>query len=157
MRRLTATIALLTLSLALLAPGAWREINVYDEGVAVYGAERVASGEVPYRDFWTIYAPGDLYLIAGLFKIFGPRLVVERHAWLLLEGILAVLVYALARRAGANAMWAAIAWAVMILWTRLLPMFAAPGIPALVCLAGALLLVLQNRSLSLVGVLSRRK
>jgi hypothetical protein len=153
MRRLTATIALLTLSLALLAPGAWREINVYDEGVAVYGAERVAAGEVPYRDFWTIYAPGDLYLIAGLFKIFGPRLVVERHAWLLLEGILAVLVYALARRAGANATWSAIAWTVMILWTRLLPMFAAPGIPALVCLAGALLLVLQNRSLSLVGVL----
>lgn len=146
MRRLTATIAVLMLSLALLAPGAYREINVYDEGVAVYGAERVAAGEVPYRDFWTIYAPGDLYLIAGLFKIFGPRLVVERHAWVLLEGVLAVLIYALARRAGANATWSAITWAVMILWTRLLPMFGAPNIPALVCLAGALFVALRAPS-----------
>jgi hypothetical protein len=145
---------LLMLSLALLAPGAYRDVNVYDEGVAVYGAERVASGEVPYRDFWTIYAPGDLYLIAGLFKLFGPRLVVERHAWLLMEGLLALLVYALTRRAGANGTWAAITWAVMILWTRLLPMFGAPGIPALACLVGALFVTLRAQSsLIVAGVL----
>jgi hypothetical protein len=135
-------LGLLLLSIGLLAPGAYREINVYDEGVAVYGAERVLHGEVPYRDFWTIYAPGDLYLLAALFKTFGPRLIVERHAWVLLDAVLAVLVYAIARRAG-NRAWAILCWSLTILWTRQIPIFGSPGIPALVCLCGAILVTLR--------------
>jgi hypothetical protein len=61
--------AIVIASLCLIAPGAYREINVYDEGVSVYGAMGVAGGEVPYRVFWPIYAPGDLYLLAALLKL----------------------------------------------------------------------------------------
>jgi hypothetical protein len=50
-----------------------RNLNLYDEGLVVYGAARVMRGEVPYRDFWSMYGPGQFYLIAGLFKIFGTQ------------------------------------------------------------------------------------
>jgi hypothetical protein len=47
------------------------------EGISTVGAERVLRGEMPYRDFWTMYAPGQFYLVALLFKIFGTHLLVE--------------------------------------------------------------------------------
>ena len=38
--------------------------NVYDEGVMASGADRVLRGEAPYRDFWTVYAPAQFYVLA---------------------------------------------------------------------------------------------
>src|SRR4029434_508065 len=46
-------------------------------GKIVVGAERILEGEIPYRDFWTMYAPGQFYLLALMFKIFGTHLLVE--------------------------------------------------------------------------------
>ena len=45
-------------------------------GDFVTAAERVLSGQVPYRDFWTMYAPGSFYLLALLYKIFGTHILV---------------------------------------------------------------------------------
>jgi len=47
------------------------EFNPYDGGLAVYGAERVADGLVPYVDGYTSYGPAQYYLRAGLFRLFG--------------------------------------------------------------------------------------
>lgn len=47
------------------------------DGVSTVGAERILAGDVPYRDFWTMYAPGHFYLIALLFRMFGTNLLVE--------------------------------------------------------------------------------
>ena len=52
--------------------------NFYDEGFAVFNATRVVGGEVPYRDFWAIYPPGQLYALAGVYKIFGISLLASR-------------------------------------------------------------------------------
>jgi hypothetical protein len=49
-------------------------------GVSTIGAERVLRGEIPYRDFWTMYAPGHFYLLALLFRIFGTHVLVETVA-----------------------------------------------------------------------------
>jgi hypothetical protein len=49
-------------------------------GVSTIGAERVLRGEIPYRDFWTMYAPGHFYLLALLFRIFGTHVLVEAIA-----------------------------------------------------------------------------
>jgi hypothetical protein len=45
--------------------------DVYDAGLAVYGAERVADGLVPYADGYTIYGPAQYQLRAGVFRLFG--------------------------------------------------------------------------------------
>jgi hypothetical protein len=53
-------------------------LNLYDEGAIVYGAMRIVNGEIPYRDFWAGYAPGQYYLIATLFQWIAPSITVER-------------------------------------------------------------------------------
>lgn len=40
-------------------------------------AIRILEGQIPYRDFWTLYAPGSFYLDALLFKLFGVHEQVE--------------------------------------------------------------------------------
>ena len=50
----------------------------YDEGIIVTDAMRVASGQIPRRDFYVNYGPAQFYLLAGLFKAFGQSLLVER-------------------------------------------------------------------------------
>ncbi len=49
----------------------------FTHGIAEVGAMRVLAGEVPHRDFWTMYAPGHFYLLAGLFRIFGRQWLVS--------------------------------------------------------------------------------
>lgn len=53
-------------------------INYYDEGISLVGAENVLSGQVPYQDFWAIYAPAQFFVLAGLFKVFGLSLWTAR-------------------------------------------------------------------------------
>src|ERR1700687_1152870 len=42
-----------------------------DEGMVLQGAQRVAEGQVLYRDFFSFYTPGSYYSTALLFKLFG--------------------------------------------------------------------------------------
>ena len=81
-RRITALIwSVLVFSAAflLLLAGMDRtSFNIYDEGVIVLAAERIIQGEAPYRDFWTLYTPGQFWTVAGLFEVFGTNLLVER-------------------------------------------------------------------------------
>jgi len=44
---------------------------ITDENIYFYGADRVAKGVVPYRDFFFAHPPLHLYLPALLFKLFG--------------------------------------------------------------------------------------
>jgi hypothetical protein len=40
------------------------EIGAFDEGIILTGAMRVAAGEVPHRDFYANYGPGQFYVLA---------------------------------------------------------------------------------------------
>jgi hypothetical protein len=82
--RYTNTLTLVVLFLGVLSVYAlqWRYslsdgFHNLTGGVSTVGAERVLHGEIPYRDFWTMYAPGQFYLLAGLFSLFGAYLMVE--------------------------------------------------------------------------------
>jgi len=61
----------------------------YDEGIVAYGATRILDGAVPYRDFWTLYNPGEFYMLAFIFKLFGISIKV---AWLFAITVLSLTV-----------------------------------------------------------------
>lgn len=68
-------------------------LNIYDEAVGIFGGERVAGGDLPYLDFWTMYAPGFYYLVAIVGDIFGNSIMVFRVMLnlIVLVGIFAIL------------------------------------------------------------------
>ena len=51
-------------------------LNVYDEGIILAGADRILQGHIPYRDYWSMYAPGQFYTLAFLFRLFGSSVLV---------------------------------------------------------------------------------
>src|SRR5438105_11921541 len=73
-------------------------VDDLDEGYFVQQAVRIVNGQIPYRDFQTLYAPGLLYLHAGLFTaVSGPYLLAPRIAALVARAGLAALMVLLAR------------------------------------------------------------
>ena len=53
-------------------------IGSYDEGFAVFDSARILNGDLPYRDFWAVYPPGQIYAIAAVYKLFGTSLLTSR-------------------------------------------------------------------------------
>ena len=83
-------------SYLILFLGMSRHPIVYDEGLILTAAMRVAAGQIPHRDFYTNYGPAQFYLLAGLFKLFGESLLVERLFDLFLKALVVTSVYAIA-------------------------------------------------------------
>jgi hypothetical protein len=94
----------------LLAEAATLRIGIddLDEGYFVQQAARVLHGQVPYRDFQTLYTPGLVSLHALVFwALGGPYVVAPRVLALLARAGLAVALYALARPLVRRPVWAA--------------------------------------------------
>ncbi|MGH2824847.1 MAG: hypothetical protein ACRDLY_17865, partial [Thermoleophilaceae bacterium] len=85
-------------------------IQPNDEGLMLAAAARIADGRVPYSDFWWFYPPGQPYLLAVLWDIFGPSLLTWRIVRVLCDAAVAVLAYTLARRGGAPPRLALATW-----------------------------------------------
>jgi hypothetical protein len=49
-----------------------------EEGFMLTFPARVLAGDVPNKDFLHLYGPGSLWVLAGVYKVFGTQLVVER-------------------------------------------------------------------------------
>jgi hypothetical protein len=144
-----------TASALLLALAMDRGLGVYDEGVILTGAMRVAAGEVPHRDFYANYGPGSFYVIAGLFKIFGQYALVERVCDVLVRAAIVTVCYALATRLARKSIALAAA-AIVALWLFEIGLYGYPIFAfTLVSLVGAALIqpVLAGRvsSARLVG------
>ena len=113
-------------------------VGTYDEGLVLVGADRVLRGDIPYRDFWTLYGPGSFYLLAGLFRLFGEFALVERGLDIAAKTAIATLVVALVLQFGRRTV--ALAAGVLSLGLLLyLRSYSAPLFPAM---AGSLATVL---------------
>jgi hypothetical protein len=75
--------------------GMERALGVYDEGVILAGAMRVAAGDIPHRDFYANYGPAQFYLLAALFKLFGQYAVIERMLDVLVRASIVTVCYGL--------------------------------------------------------------
>jgi hypothetical protein len=91
------TLIFLWILLVLLAP-IKTPFNYYDEGIAVFNATRVMDGDVPYRDFWAIYPPGQFYALAAIFRIFGTTLFVARIYDTIVRFVIVISVYLIAKK-----------------------------------------------------------
>jgi hypothetical protein len=83
-------------SYLILFSGMSRRPIVYDEGLVLTAAMRVAAGQVPHRDFYANYGPAQFYLIAGLFRLFSESLLVERIVDFVLKGLIVASVFSIA-------------------------------------------------------------
>lgn len=124
--------------------------NVYDESIILTGAMRVAAGQVLHRDFYANYGPGQFYILAGLFKLFGESVLVERLYDLLIKALIVTAIYTIVssycRRS--IALWTSV---VTIAWLfGLGNLTGTPIIPVslLNLVASALILPVFSRSIS---------
>jgi len=115
---------LFLVSLAYLLPGCNRDVNFYDEGLTVYGAARVLAGDLPYRDFWTIYPPGQFWLLAVAFRLFATSLIVARIVGAATNAAVTLCVYLLARKI-LPWRYALFPWFLVLVWFAKLPMYAS--------------------------------
>jgi 4-amino-4-deoxy-L-arabinose transferase-like glycosyltransferase len=72
--------------------------KIYDEGSVVFNATRIMNGDVPYRDFWAIYPPGQFYSLATLFRIFGTTLFVVRIYDTIVRFVIVISLYFIAKK-----------------------------------------------------------
>ena len=128
----------------------WWGINPHDEGLILQAGARVADGQLPYRDFYANYGPGQYFLVGGLDLLFGPSLLTWRVVRVVLDATVAVLAYSLARRDApeplALAAWLAVAAAMA------LPSIPHPNPAAIALGLGAILIA--RRSPVSAGALS---
>jgi hypothetical protein len=135
--------------------------NIYDESLILVGAMRVQAGQIPHRDFYANYGPAQFYVLAGLFRLFGQSILVERFYDLVVKALLVTLIYRTLldycrRSVALGAAFVAALWIV-----SLAAMTGTPTIPlSLLSLVGSLLILpvfVSNVSagrLLLAGVIS---
>ena len=103
--------------------------NLYDEGLVLVNAERIRHGELPYRDFWTMYGPGYFYALAALFSVVEPTMLAARLFDTLLRFLLTIEVYLLARHMTSR--WVAfIPFLFVTFWLGTIRFYSYPAFPA---------------------------
>jgi hypothetical protein len=105
-------------------------IDFYDEGVILQGAERIARGGLPYRDFQAVYAPGQFYIVAAAFRTFGITTLTERLVDCAERLALALALYACCR-CFASRRFATVAASIIAAGMTYYANFGYPTLPAL--------------------------
>ena len=104
----------------------------------LFGAARVASGDVPHRDFYANYGPAQFYILAFLFEVFSPSVLVERAWDAAARSASVVLTFLIvARVASIAAAW--LAALASLAWLAALGSHGYPVFPALAAALASLL------------------
>jgi len=143
-------VVLLVLAAALSSFTIVQGIAPHDEGLMLQAGARIASGQWPYRDFWSNYPPGEPLVLAALQEAFGASLLAWRVVGVAIDAVVALLAYRLARRR-APEVYALTAW-LAVAAVMAFPLLPGPNPPALL-LAFASLLAARRRPL-LAGALA---
>jgi len=90
-------------------------LGPYDEGLILFGAERVLKGQIPYKDFSSAYPPGQYYTIAALFNIFGTSVTTERIYDIAVRALLSLFIFLIIRLLASNKL-AFVGWTMSLVW-----------------------------------------
>src|SRR5256885_8057219 len=71
-----------------------------DEGIALVYPEMFIKGRLPYRDFETIYGPGNLLVLSATYRLFGSNIFVERTVGLIYRLLILLGMVTIAHRLG---------------------------------------------------------
>lgn len=145
LRAAAAIVFVLGLLSALI--GVRNGIGLHDEGLMLQWGARISGGEVPYRDFWMNYMPGQ----PVVQSLLGDSLVTWRIVRAVLGAAAAVCVTVLVAR-GARGQRLPLACGVAAALTLAWPLTPAPTVPAL--LLALLALLAAPRSPVGAGVLT---
>jgi len=137
-------LVLLTISAVCHLPVLGMRLNVYDEGIVLAGADRVLYGQIPYRDFWSMYPPGQFYTLAFLFKLFGSSVLVERIYDLVVRSLLALCGFLIIKTLGFSIKAAVVGWAMALAWTTSTWFAAYPVYVALVLILAGIVFYLHH-------------
>jgi hypothetical protein len=121
-----------------------RTINVYDEGLILFGAARVLDGAVPHRDFYANYGPGQFYVLAALYKIFGASVLVERAWDTFVRSCIVVLVFVIVDRLAPRAVAVLTAIFTLVFLGSLIDAYGYPVFPALAAALAGLAFLLPS-------------
>ena len=83
---------------AMLVPGVFMSLSIFDTGFLASGAMEILRGGLPMRDFYVIYGPGQYYLTAAAMGVFGEDLAVLNVVHLVVMAWLGTLLAVLAAR-----------------------------------------------------------
>jgi hypothetical protein len=89
----------------------------YSIGYNLYSATRILAGEVPYRDFHTLYPPETLYLNARLFQWFGVSLYTALFGVFVFKTLTVLFIYLSGREVLSRGQALAVA-ALALVWLR---------------------------------------
>ncbi|HWX42900.1 MAG TPA: glycosyltransferase family 39 protein, partial [Blastocatellia bacterium] len=89
----------------------------YSIGYNLYGAERILAGEVPYRDFHTLYPPATVYANAALFLLLGITLYTALLGVLVFKVLTTLFIYLCGVHLMPRA-WALLAALSSVIWLR---------------------------------------
>jgi hypothetical protein len=109
-------------------------LDLRDEGYLFYEIERVARGEIPHRDFRSVYGPLVYAANAPAFRASGGEILAVRRQLAVLRALAVVAVYAIARQlvGRPHALLAALlaaAWFGRVLWNLNTPYAALYTVP----------------------------
>jgi hypothetical protein len=88
----------------------------YDDGVFGYGGWSVAHGRLPYRDFWTLYNPGQFLIIGAFFRYVSDSVLALRIFESMIVAGAGALAYDVCRRLYGNRVIAIAASSLLVLW-----------------------------------------
>ena len=104
MKTRPATAIVLILLIALLFGALWPAFQSpgppEDEGIALVYPEMFMKGRLPYRDFETIYGPGNLLVLSTAYSLLGNNIFVERTVGLTYRLLVLVAIFAVAQYFG---------------------------------------------------------
>src|SRR3989442_4533922 len=99
-RKAIMPVALCGLLSLLLWPTFHSAAMPMDEGMVLVYPEMFLKGSLPYRDFETIYGPGNVLILSAAYATFGTNIFVERAVGLIYRLLILLAIFGVVQRWG---------------------------------------------------------